>query len=96
MQFGDLAALVYSGAIHNFFAASLLPKLRDSPSFVSIVLCQLQATLADGGVVQAAQWATSALEVVNNQGVIVLGTPALEFYILNMLPALAVLGMPFL
>ena len=37
VQFGDLAvsALVDSGAMHNFLAASLLPKLQDSPSFVS-------------------------------------------------------------
>ena len=62
VQFGDLAvsALVDSGAIYNFLAASLLPKLRDSPSFVSIVPCQLQVTLADGGVVQAAQLASLA------------------------------------
>ena len=89
VQFGDLAvsALVDSGAMHNFLAASLLPKLRDSPSFVSIVPCQLQVTLVDGGVVQAAQLATLALEVVDDQGVIVPGMLALEFYILDMLPA---------
>ena len=42
--FGDLAvsALVDSGAMHNFLAASFLPELQDSPSFVSIVPCQLQ------------------------------------------------------
>ena len=75
VQFGDLAVstLVNSGAMHNFLAASLLPKLRDSPSFMSIVPCQLQVTLADGGVMQAAQLATLALEVVDDQGVIVPG-----------------------
>ena len=36
---------------------------------------------------QAAQLATLALEVVNDQGVIVSGMMVLEFYILNMLPA---------
>ena len=69
VKFGDLAvsALINSGAIYNFFAASLLHKLRDSPSFVLIVPCQLQITLADGGVVQAAQLATLAPEVVDDQ-----------------------------
>ena len=39
VQFGELAAsaLVHSGAMHNFFKASLLPKLKNSPSFVSII-----------------------------------------------------------
>ena len=89
VQFSDLAvsALIDSGAMHNFLAVSLLPKLWDPPSFVSIVPCQLQVTLADRGVVQAAQLATLALEVVDNQGVIVPGMLALEFYILDMLPA---------
>ena len=41
----------------------------------------------DRGVVQAAQLATLALEVVDDQGVIVLGILAIEFYILGMLPA---------
>ena len=43
VQFSDLAvsALIDSRTIHNFLAASLLPKLRDSHSFVSIVPCQL-------------------------------------------------------
>ena len=52
VQFGDLAVstLLDFGAMRNFFAASFLPKLCDLPSFVSIVLCQLQITLADGGV----------------------------------------------
>ena len=54
---------------------------------MSIVPCQLQVTLVDGGVVQVAQLATLALEVVDNQGVIVTGMPALGFYILDMLPA---------
>ena len=68
VQFGDLAvsALIDSGAKHNFFTASLLPKLRDSPSLVLIIPCQLQVTLADGGVVQAAQLATLAPEVVDD------------------------------
>ena len=81
VQFGDLPvfALVDSGAKHNFLADSLLPKLRDSPSFMSIVPCQLQVTLADGGVVQAAQLATLALEVVDDQEVIVPSMLALEF-----------------
>ena len=89
VQFGDLAvsALVDSGAIYNFLAASLLPKLRDSPSFVTIVPCQLQVTLADGSVVQAAQLATLSLEVVDDQEVIVLGMLALDFYILDTLSA---------
>ena len=38
-------------------------------------------------MVQAAQLATLALEVVDDQGVIVPGMLALEFYFLNMLPA---------
>ena len=86
VQFGDLAvsALVDSGAMHNFLAASLLPKLRDSPSFVP---CQLQVTLADGVVVQALQLATLALEVVDDQGVIVPGIPTLDFYVFDMVPA---------
>ena len=56
VKFGDLAvfALVNSGATRNFLADSLLPKLQDSPYFVSIISCQFQVTLADGGVVQAA------------------------------------------
>ena len=89
VKFGDLAVstLINSGATHNFLAVSLLTKLQDSPSFVSIVLCQLQVTLADGGVVQAAQLATLALEVVDDQGVLVSGMPALKFYILDTLPA---------
>ena len=89
VKFSDLAvsALIDSGAMQNFLAASLLPKLQDKPSFVSIVLCQLQVILADGNVVQAAQLATLALEVVDNQGVLVPGIVALEFYILNLLPA---------
>ena len=41
----------------------------------------------DGDVVQAAQLATFALEVVDNQGLIVPGMLALEFYILDTLPA---------
>ena len=89
VKFSDLAvsALVDSGATHNFLTAFLLPKLQDSPSFVLIVPCQLQVTLADGGVVQAAQLATLAPEVVDHQEVIVPGMPALEFYVLDMLPA---------
>ena len=89
MKFGDLAvsALFDSGTMHNFLTISLLPKLQNSPSFVSIVPCQLQVSLVDGGVVQAAQLATLALEVVDDQGVLVPGMPALEFYILDMLPA---------
>ena len=51
-----------------------------------IVPCQLQVTLADGGVVQVAQLATLAPEMVDDQGVIALGMLALEFYILDMLP----------
>ena len=73
--------------MYNFLAASLLPKLQDYPSFVSIVSCQLRVTLVDGNVEQAAQLATLALEVVDNQGIIVPGIPALEFYILDILPA---------
>ena len=58
VQFGDLAvsALVDSGAMHNFLTASLLPKLQDSPSFVSIVPCQLQVTLADGVWCRQLSW----------------------------------------
>ena len=78
--------LVDSGAMYNFLEASLLPKLCDSLSFVSIFSCQLQVTLADRGVVQAAHLATLALEVVD-QGVVVPSMPALEFYVLNTLPA---------
>ena len=87
--FGELAvfALVDFGAMHNFLAASLLLQLQDSPSFALIVTCQFQVTLADSGVVQAAQLATLALKVVDNQGVIVPGMPALEFYVFDMLPA---------
>ena len=68
VQFGDLAVstLLNSGAIHNFLAASLLHKLRDSPSFISIVPCKLQVTLADGGVMQAAQLATLAPKIIND------------------------------
>ena len=40
----------------------------------------------DGNVVQAAQLVTLVLEVVDNQGVLVLGMPALEFYVLSTLP----------
>ena len=54
---------------------------------MSIVPCQLQVTLVDRGVVQAAQLATLAPEVVDDQGVIVLVMPALEFYAFDMLPA---------
>ena len=50
-------------------------------------MCQLQITLADGNVVQAAQLVNKALEVVNDQGVLVPGILALEFYILDILPA---------
>ena len=78
-------ALVDSGAMHNFLAASLLPKLRDLHSFVSIVPCQLWVTLVDEGVVQVAQLATLAPEVVDDQGVIVPGMLALEFYVIDML-----------
>ena len=39
-----------------------------------------------GNVVQAAQLATLALEVVEDQGILVKGMLALEFYILEMLP----------
>ena len=87
VKFGDLAvsALLDSGATHNFIAASFLTKLQDSPSFVSIILCQVQVTLADGGVVKAAQLATLALEVVDDLGVLVPGMLALEFYILDTL-----------
>ena len=89
VQFGYLAVstLVDSGATHKFLAASLLPKLWDSPSIVSIVACQFQVTPADGGVVQAAQLATLAPEVVGDQGVIVPGMPALDFYVFDVLPA---------
>ena len=89
VKFGDLAvsAMVDYGAIYNLLATTLLPKLQDSSSFVPIVPCQLQVTLADGGVVQAAQLATLAIEVVDDQEVIVLGILALEFYVLDMLPA---------
>ena len=51
----------------------------------SIVLCQLQVTLVDRNVLQAAQLATLALEVVHDQGVLVPGMLALEFYILDTL-----------
>ena len=54
---------------------------------MSIVPLQLQVTLADGGVVQAAKLATLAPEVVDDQGVIVPGIPPLDFYILDMLSA---------
>ena len=89
VKFSDLAvsALIDSGATHNFLAAYLLPKLWDKPSFISIILCQLQATLADENVVQAAQLAKLALGVVDDQGVLVPGMLALEFYILDILPA---------
>ena len=85
VKFGDLtvSSPVDSGAMHNFLAASFLPKLRGSPSLVLIVPCQFQVSLADGNVVQAAQLATLAPEVVDDQGVIVPGMPALEFYILD-------------
>ena len=98
MQFSDLvvSALVDSGAMHNFFATSLLPKLQGSPSFVSIVPWQFQATLEDRGVVQAVLLATLAPKVVDDQGVIVPGMLALEFYDFNMLSAKAVLAIPFL
>ena len=36
---------------------------------------------------QAARLATLVLEVVDDQGVLMPGVPALEFYILDMLPA---------
>ena len=87
VKFGDLAvsALLDSGVTHKLIAASFLTKPQDSPSFVSNVLCQLQVTLADGGVVKAAQLATLALEVVDDQGVLVPGMLALEFYILDTL-----------
>ena len=52
-----------------------------------IVPCQLQVTLEDGGMAQAAQLATLALEVVDDQGVIVPGMLALEFCVLDTLPA---------
>ena len=39
--------------------------------------------MADGGVVQAAHLATLALEVVDDQGVIVPGMPALNFMFLT-------------
>ena len=88
LQLSDLAvsALVDSRAMHNFLGASLLPKPRDSLSFVSIVPCQLQVTLADGGVVQVANLVILAPEVVDEQGMMVPGIPALEFCILDMLP----------
>ena len=38
-------------------------------------------------MVQAAQLANLALEVVDDQGILVPGMPALEFYILDKLPA---------
>ena len=38
-------------------------------------------------MVQAVQLPTLALEVVDDQGVLVPGMPALEFYIQDMLPA---------
>ena len=41
----------------------------------------------DKNVVQAAQLATLALEMVDDQGVLVPGMPTLEFYVLDMLPA---------
>ena len=41
----------------------------------------------DGNLVQAAQLATLALEVVDDQEVLVPGMLALEFYVLNTLPA---------
>ena len=47
----------------------------------------MQVTLADGNIVQAAQLATLAIEMVDNQGVVVLGILAMKFYILNTLPA---------
>ena len=89
VKFSDLAVspLIASGATYNFLAVSLLPELRDLPSFVSILLCQLQVTLADGNVVQAVQLAKLALEVVDDQGAPVPGMPALEFYVQDTLPA---------
>ena len=89
VRFGDLAvsALIDSGAMHNFLAAFLLPKLHDSLSFVLVVPCQLQVSLVNGGVVQVAQLATVALEVVDDQGVIVPSMLALEFYALDTIPA---------
>ena len=88
VKFGDLAvsAPIDSRAMHNFLAPSLLTKLQDSTSFVSNVPCQLQVTLADGGVVQAAQLTTLALELVDDQGALVPGIQELEFYILDSLP----------
>ena len=41
--------------------------------------------MADGNVVQAVQLANLALEVVDDQVVLVPGMPALEFYIPDML-----------
>ena len=38
-------------------------------------------------VVQAAQLAKLALEVVDDQGILVPGMQALEFYVMDMLPA---------
>ena len=89
VQFGELAvsALVDSWATYNFLAASLLPKLRDLTSFVLIFPCQLQVMLADRGVVQAPQLTILALEAVDNQGLIVSGMPALEFYVFDTLLA---------
>ena len=57
-QFIDLAVstLIDSGATHNFLKNSFLPKLQNSPSFVSIVPCYLQITLADRGVVRQLSW----------------------------------------
>ena len=45
---------------------------------------------------QEAQLPTLTLKVVDDQGVIVPGMPALEFYVLDTLPDQAVLGIPFL
>ena len=50
----------------------------------------------DRNVVQATQLATFALKVVDDEGVLVTSMPALEFYVLDMLPASVALGMPFL
>ena len=47
----------------------------------------MQVTLVDENVVQAAQLVILALEVVNNQGVLVPGILVLEFYVLYILPA---------
>ena len=57
------------------------------PHVTSLATKHGEAEKTKSGVVQAAQLVTLALEMVDDQGVLVPGIPALELYILDMLPA---------